>query len=1374
MILFLVCLLPVLAVGFLLTAQTASAWGGGGWGAAASAMASSGGSGSYGGVSWGGGGGGGSWGGGGGGGGGSSGFGGYSGSGGGYWSSGGWVSGGGGGGPSATDIVWLIDNKFSGSATNAQAWIDGIYKVSNGYKEAWAATVSSTTPQSVDLAANLNKIIAQAGGAEKTGSTAAKSILATDMSQINDYLAALAGKSAGGTKTSGNLNGEANTKLVIQSVDWSKSQLKLSDSAKQSLLANKNLSQVILNAKDLSKSSIYTIDTSKINSDLNTLLKNAKIDTGTTYVLSAANLNKANANLQALIDKSTVLTGVGNKLYNLGIGKAVSAPTWTPSLAQQKMGVQGDSRFTDGDCMFNSAASEAWKLTGGMATFTKSGLNQEDSQILVAIMKSVAQPQWTPKQLYNGQVDKAEVKAYIDWAKQNQDVQILDKTTGSGGKVVNLLPKGTLAYESALKSAGQATQMAGSYESVAMSADLKGYISNNYNNIIGTDGVSCASNIHAWESTQPGSSVYYLKDIMIQSGWGNYISPQNVYDSGASRVGADGKPQNYYLGDTIIRDYNEAAGMTAATVTVSAGTTVNTARQSSYDKSAPGAATIQSILSNNPGMYYKQDLGFFNTNGVKDMTAGQADDVVSAVNRGVSVSREPGKDACDSLLIGSEVAAAQVQVNTATAEAANVNALREVSVSQTGTGHLTGGNTAATASAKSGSTAMKATSYTAVQTTLQQLATGSTGTIKLSGGSSPTVKNVGSAPAAVPNTGNSAKNANSETRLTIQSSESPTSAQATELLNQAANQLTIGINNGVNSFGNALEKSANKAALEAASGLRSAATGQNNQIANAAKNTEFVVQLSGSDFGSSIYNDQTLNYIGTAQTLPVNSKVQQSIATTNFKTQTVTGTGYTTGSNYNGSATGHTAGSNYVGEATGHTAGSNYNGPATGHTAGSNYNGEATGHTAGSSTGGSGTGHTAGGFAAAAGNAGSNAGTGASASGNTTSAASTLSPNTSTASTTSITKTLTVSNDTEATQSTVNAVLAVNTSSAARCQYKNDAGSLVDFDVTNGFNHNTKVTVPGKGGYNYEISCKLNGQEDVIGKALASVNVELPTARQSEDENACVELASNDRRDDNNRSYLNLPGGDTVYLWQSMEDGVRDEFQKTNWYAGYQFTTIKVGQINQLCGNFKDGIVNKVSLFNGSFAELATVDIVGNGTWKCVDIQPVRITADGRYYVIATLKDSPVSIEYQNGMLPKMVGNVTIEAGLRQVYNLSDRQPIVKYDHIVFGLVDARIDFAAGSDNGPIVTNPAPSSMVFSSNTMISVNTNADSACKFDRENVSYADMRYELRKTGKNKYGRLVCGLSPGPFTFYVKCRGQADGIANSYSAKIRFISSR
>jgi len=363
-----------------------------------------------------------------------------------------------------------------------------------------------------------------------------------------------------------------------------------------------------------------------------------------------------------------------------------------------------------------------------------------------------------------------------------------------------------------------------------------------------------------------------------------------------------------------------------------------------------------------------------------------------------------------------------------------------------------------------------------------------------------------------------------------------------------------------------------------------------------------------------------------------------------------------------------------------------------------------------------------------------------------------------------------VTSTTNTYQTVKNPVLSITTDKAAICQYKKGGafvyGSGTQFAADEGTSHSVQLDNASDGQQVYYAVCKYNS----AGPASAPLQIVFTVNAGTSD--VCLDLSSNDRKNDANRSYFGDADTDSTYLWQSVETGTRDKFKKVDWFAGYQFTPEIDGKIVQLCGYFESGVTNKVSIYSGSYAELASAQVAGNGAWKCANINPLEIKADKRYYVIARVKDNPIYYENKSGMLPKTANNAVIEAGIRQTKNIDNgfKSDIVKYDHMIFGLVDVKVSWAPASIAGPAISSAAPSGTISGSSAMLALQTDQSADCKFDREDTAYSKMSYTMPRISANNHGQKICGLENGSYTFYVRCKSGA-GAENNGSGTIQFV---
>ena len=363
-----------------------------------------------------------------------------------------------------------------------------------------------------------------------------------------------------------------------------------------------------------------------------------------------------------------------------------------------------------------------------------------------------------------------------------------------------------------------------------------------------------------------------------------------------------------------------------------------------------------------------------------------------------------------------------------------------------------------------------------------------------------------------------------------------------------------------------------------------------------------------------------------------------------------------------------------------------------------------------------------------------------------------------------------VENTTNTVQSDSSAALSVITDRPADCQY-NSAGGFsfgtgTDFSATGSYFHNAALANVTAGEKTYYVICK----DKATGGLSGIIKIDFRVEASADPDGTCAEFSANDRKNDAQRSWSDTATADSVYLWQSIRLGREESFDKVDWYAGYQFTPQRDGRVNQVCGYFKSGSTNKVSIYNGSYNELASAQISGSDAWKCVDIAPVEIKTDKRYYVIARIEDGPVYLDNKPGMLPRSATNALVEAGIRQsAAEGAFGNKVIKYDHSIFGLVDVRIAYAPETATGPIIASLDPQGAVNTADVRFAVKSVAAADCRFGRDDIGYAQMPYEMSKISDGSFGKKICGLEDGAYTFYVRCRSSA-GQENNFSKTIQF----
>jgi len=360
-----------------------------------------------------------------------------------------------------------------------------------------------------------------------------------------------------------------------------------------------------------------------------------------------------------------------------------------------------------------------------------------------------------------------------------------------------------------------------------------------------------------------------------------------------------------------------------------------------------------------------------------------------------------------------------------------------------------------------------------------------------------------------------------------------------------------------------------------------------------------------------------------------------------------------------------------------------------------------------------------------------------------------------------------ISNTTPASQNTNSPTLSVITDRPAICQYKQDAdftyGQGTQFAIDGGTGHSAVLASAADGTYVFYVVCQ-DPTTRISSAPGAQIIFTVNTASGN-----CASLSSNDQQNDNERDYDDEDDYDSTYVWRSAAAGTVEMFEKVDWYAGYQFTPEEDGYATQLCGYFDSGAKNRVSLYDGNHKELAGVEVDGRGGWNCANIAPVKVKADRRYYVITRVEDDAIYFAYKSGLLPREAENTVVEYGVRQLGAAGDfGEDLKKYDYMVFGLVDVKIKFVEDNSRGPQVSSPLPDDDDEKSDLILSVQTNEDAACKFDREDLEYKEMKYTFGATGQKLHQQKICNLDDGPFTWYVRCKGATD--TNDGSTAIQF----
>ena len=372
------------------------------------------------------------------------------------------------------------------------------------------------------------------------------------------------------------------------------------------------------------------------------------------------------------------------------------------------------------------------------------------------------------------------------------------------------------------------------------------------------------------------------------------------------------------------------------------------------------------------------------------------------------------------------------------------------------------------------------------------------------------------------------------------------------------------------------------------------------------------------------------------------------------------------------------------------------------------------------------------------------------------------------------------------TQTSNSVKLSVTTDRWSACKYKETNAAFnfetegTAFDTDNFYLHTKDVNL-NNGPHIFAVMCKGNGVVNAVPKFI-SFTVESGGA------NSCANVQPADKNPDetlgntsNDNDYSQNQGNsdddgstDAVYLWQSVDRGTIGSFASVNWYAGYKFTPKKDGNVTQLCGFFND-ISARVNLYDSAFSLLASTYVRSADNWNCVIIDNAPVKSGQHYYVVAVINSAPLYYKTKPGMFSQPIAarNVDINEG---VWELNDEQfgtNLRTNTNMVLGLVDVKIAFgSSGSGENqrpPLIKNPQAVASDSANSAKISVQTDENATCKFDRWNRSYDDMRYTFAVTGGMVHEQKVCDLGIGRYTYFVKCK-DGDGNKNRASVRIRF----
>ena len=135
--------------------------------------------------------------------------------------------------------------------------------------------------------------------------------------------------------------------------------------------------------------------------------------------------------------------------------------------------------------------------------------------------------------------------------------------------------------------------------------------------------------------------------------------------------------------------------------------------------------------------------------------------------------------------------------------------------------------------------------------------------------------------------------------------------------------------------------------------------------------------------------------------------------------------------------------------------------------------------------------------------------------------------------------------------------------------------------------------------------------------------------------------------------------------WRSNEQGTESLEMNWNYRMGYQFTPQVNGIITKLAGKFHGSKV--VWLWDAQGSAIAVPTIVGDNTWREVDIAPVRVYAGQTYTVAVQLDGSGGSFRTMTTLLPQTYKNIRI---LQSVYGDLTHIPTTGSTRYMYGQVD--------------------------------------------------------------------------------------------------------
>ena len=253
-------------------------------------------------------------------------------------------------------------------------------------------------------------------------------------------------------------------------------------------------------------------------------------------------------------------------------------------------------------------------------------------------------------------------------------------------------------------------------------------------------------------------------------------------------------------------------------------------------------------------------------------------------------------------------------------------------------------------------------------------------------------------------------------------------------------------------------------------------------------------------------------------------------------------------------------------------------------------------------------------------------------------------------------------------------------------------------------------------------------------------------------------------------------GGTGNYAWQAYDAGDLGSFGLRSWYAGYEFVPQNDGSITELCGFFKDDTF-KVDLYDESFKLLTSTEVESRGAWNCASVSPVKVTEGKIYYAVAEIDNSQVNYKFQccnPPLLPHTVNDVLIKAGVKQELGQPFGDKVSRYAYLSFGLVDVKLNEGKSlivlhaASTRPAISDPQPTGTISNNKPLMSVHTNRNATCRYDKALKNYADMLYAFTKTGGTTHTKRLGPYADGTYTRYVRCK-DANG-NKSHAVKITF----